>query len=94
MGLEQQAELEDFRDIVRRDLGQDLVAEEWKQVNTQLPIVAGDIFSVPLARDQRDIFDQEGLGDVLEQLAALQDSGAGLAAQFQIPILGDLFRVS
>jgi hypothetical protein len=75
------------------DFGDDLVAEEGEQMDTETISVAFHIFGVSLSGGEYVVLALELLGGELEGFAVLQLSGAGLALEFEIPILGDVLRL-
>jgi hypothetical protein len=66
------------------------LAQEGEKVQTQANAVTLDPARAAMALGDDLIFLEELLGDLAEELFRFEEAGAVLAAQRQIPILGDL----
>src|SRR5229473_4143171 len=73
-----------------RDLGKSHVAEEGHQMNPEAGAVAFNVLGITLALGDDLVFALELRRGFAEGFFAAQFAGAGLAAQAQIPVLGEV----
>src|SRR5260221_1488299 len=79
-----------FVHLAGGDLGDPELDEEGKKVQAQADAVAVDPAGASLAFGDDLVFLEELVGDLPEDLFRFEEAGAVLAAQLEIPILGDL----
>lgn len=81
-----------FLHLAGGDLGDAKLAEERQEVQAKADFVAFNPARAALALGDDAVFLEELVGGLLDGLFGLEQAGAGFAAQFEIPVLGEVGR--